>query len=75
MEAVKQLLQWLKVRTNGGKTLAGIGLLVLASLEGVDLSDATWITWAKIVLIFLAGSLGIYGYEDVKKRLKNGEAP
>jgi len=65
----KSMWMYLRERTNGGKTLASIAVLVLTALEQVDVSNMTWDQWALVVIVLVFGSTGVWGYTDVKKRL------
>lgn len=69
MEQVKRFLEFLKEKTNGGKTLAAVGALVLMNLADVDIAALTPAEWFEIAATFVLGGLGFYGYSDVKKRL------
>lgn len=70
---MREWLASLKLWTNGKKTLTAILGLVMAALQTVDVAQLTALSpqeWGKIVTLGLLGVLGVYGYEDAKKRIR-----
>ena len=63
------LLSLIKEKTNGYKTLASIGGLVLVGLSQVDMTTMTSNEWLTVLGCLVFGASGVWGYEDVKKRM------